>query len=288
MILLKILFLILFPKFIYELFNLIIARFMNYKVWNKLNDKFIIITGATDGIGKEIAILLAKKNKNLILFGRNENKMNLLIENIKKYNIKYYKILKDFSVEQNFNDLPQVPIGMLINNAGMSQEFPEFLEDEKNATKIIMINNLNLVKLTQKVLKIMKSDSYLINIGSTVSEFPCPLLSVYSASKAFVKQFSESLKEENLSKNIFTIHFSPNFVSTKMSRVKPSFFVPTAQVYANCLVNSIWQNNVVPFFPHLLQNTFLFFVPNRIIGIAMLHRGLMIRKKALDKKLKNQ
>ncbi|KRH93419.1 17 beta-hydroxysteroid dehydrogenase type 3 [Pseudoloma neurophilia] len=278
--------------FVFEISLVLISRMLNSVVWVNVGQRFVLITGSTDGIGKAIALKLAQKGKKLLLLGRNSEKLEAVrkeaLVHLKK---EEYVITAqyDFSTEQDFSNLPDVPIGMLINNAGLSSEHPEFIEEESNAIKMININNINLVKLTQNIIPKMAQDSYIINIGSGLASMETPLLAAYSATKAYVKHFSHSIYFELAHKKIFCQYVAPNLVSTKMTKVRSSFFTPTAETFADAFVKTIGSHyRISPYLPHTLQNIVLGLLPSNFIGTFFYGRNLKIRTKAIAKKLKEQ
>lgn len=279
-------------KVIFELTLVIVSRRVNNLVWTNIKDKYVFITGATDGIGKAIALKLAEMDQKLVLIGRNEQKLqetrNAIIKITKKEDF-CVTANYDFSEEQDFSNLPDLPIGMLINNAGVSSEHPEFIQDEKDAMKIIKVNNLNLVKLTQICVPKMGPNTYIINISSGLADNASPLLAAYAASKAFVKHFSRSIHYELIHRQIFCQYVSPNMVSSKMTKIRPSFFAPSAEDFASAFVCTIGSHyRVSPYLPHTLQNIMTSFIPSTLVGIFMYRSLLKTRTKAIEKKMKNQ
>lgn len=276
----------------YEITLVIISRCVNFLIWKNVGDKFVIISGATDGIGRAIALQLAKKGKKLLLLGRNPEKL----ANVQKEALVHLKkeencltAVYDFSTEQDFSQLPEIPIGILINNAGVSAEHPEFIEEETQSVQMINVNNLNLVKLTQACIPRMKEFSYIINIGSGFADLDTPLMASYSATKAFVKQFSRSIFLELAPKKIFVQYVAPNMVSTKMTKTRPTFFTPSAETFASAFVSTIGSHNTIsPYMPHTIQNLLLSFLPRIVFGPFVRNYMLKIRTAAISKKLKAQ
>lgn len=284
---LKLLTLLICFKVIYSNLKFGISRVLNSRVWKNIQGRWILITGATDGIGKEIALILARKKQNLIIMGRNSAKLEETCKEIQKHT-KCKIILKDFSVEQSFDDLFTDNIGMLINNVGVSSEHCKDFVDEDRISQIINVNNLNTIKLTQAVLRKMQKRSYIINLGSKVADFPSPLLSVYSASKKMIKSWSNSLSYELNHKFVHVEYVNLNFIATKMSKIrKANLFAPSPHDFAKSLLESIGTfNENTPYLFHLLANGFLFFIPSFVLGYVMLLRNSMVKEAALRKKSK--
>lgn len=168
-------------------------------------NKYVLITGASSGIGYEFAKIFARENYNLILTARSKNKLLRLKEDIiKDFNIDIVVIPKDLSKPEEAEILYKeirdmnLNVDVLINNAGFGtygifHETP--LEDE---IKMINLNIISLVKLTHLFLQEMKLSGRgnIINVASTAAFQPGPLMAVYYATKAFVLSFSEALANE--------------------------------------------------------------------------------------------
>lgn len=277
---------------------------MNYRVWKNLGNRSILITGATDGIGKAIALELSKRKKNIIILGRNSEKLEDVKSEIIKNGSNCVSFLCDLSKEQDFDFLKpeeQTPkdllnIGMLINNAGVSSEHPKYLIEDNRIDDIIKVNMLNLVKLTQKILQNMKN-GYVINIGSMLADTTSPLLSTYSASKSFLKSFSLSLNIEEAnritsSKKKINNHvelINTGLVCSKMSKVrKDNLFTPTSQNFAKSILETIGSlKENFPYLPHLFLYVLLSLIPKFIKGNGLYKINGITRNVALKKSKKN-
>jgi uncharacterized protein len=170
----------------------------------KLKDP-ILITGASSGIGYELANIFAKKGFSLILVARNKNKLETVTENLKKqYNVKIKMIIQDLSSEyaseKIFDQIKKenIEVNTLINNAGLGYcgLFPN-MPSEK-VSEIIKVNIQSLTKLTRLFSEDMISRGHgnILNIASTGAYQPGPYISVYYASKAYVLSFSYALRNE--------------------------------------------------------------------------------------------
>ncbi|WP_315787008.1 SDR family oxidoreductase [Fischerella sp. JS2] len=165
-----------------------------------------LITGASGGIGRAFAEELAAQNHNLVLVARSEDKLNELANQLnQKYQIQVDVISKDLTelgatnAVFEFTKEKGLTIDLLINNAGFG-DYGDFAEtDEERQIKIVQLNVLALVDLTHKFLPLMRQrgSGSIINVSSLAAFQPIPYLSVYSASKAFVRHFSEALWAEN-------------------------------------------------------------------------------------------
>ncbi|MGB3467868.1 MAG: SDR family oxidoreductase [Cyclobacteriaceae bacterium] len=168
-------------------------------------EKYILLTGASTGIGAEMAGILAGKGYNLILVARSLDKLTALKAALQdKSPIDVHVISKDLSVAGNAEKLYTeinsrgLEVNMHINNAGVGA-YGEFLEIPlAQELEMIQLNVSSLVALTKLYAKEMelRGGGKILNIASLLSFLPFPYYSVYSATKAFVLTFSETIAAE--------------------------------------------------------------------------------------------
>lgn len=178
--------------------------------------KRALITGASEGIGKEIAKVFAMHGYDLVIVARNNEKLDALKEELVSLNgIDVQIICIDLSDPTNpeklYRAMSHLQIDVLINNAGMGS-FGEFYKsDIEKEEKLIMLNVVSLVKLTHLYITDMarRNDGCIINIGSTASFQPGPLMANYYASKAYVLSFTEAVAEEMKNTNVKVIAYCP-------------------------------------------------------------------------------
>ncbi|BAI81068.1 short-chain dehydrogenase/reductase SDR [Deferribacter desulfuricans SSM1] len=135
-----------------------------------LKNKNILITGATDGIGKNLALRLAKKGHNLIIHGRNEEKLSRLKNDLEKYDIKVSIVLADFSNLKDtynaFTKLTNLSISILVNNAATFSKQLTFTKDGYELT--YQVNYLSHFLITHILLENLTSseEAKIINVSS--------------------------------------------------------------------------------------------------------------------------
>ena len=168
-------------------------------------DRYTLITGASSGIGYELAKLFAKDGKNLIIVSRNKDRLEQVkteIEN--KYGIRIEILPKDLSDPQAplkiFSELEKedIDVDVLVNNAGFGV-FGLFSEtDLQEEFEMIQLHISSLTHLTKLFLKKMLENKFgrILNVASLIGFLPVPLFSVYAASKAYTLHFSEALANE--------------------------------------------------------------------------------------------
>ena len=166
--------------------------------------KFALVTGATSGIGYELAKLLAKDGYNLFIVGREQETLSIVAKEFEKNGIRVISFQKDlFNENAPFEVYDEVKaqgitIDILINNAGHGQ-YGEFVDtDIKKELQIIQLNIGALVVLTKLFVKEMvnKGAGKILNLSSVASKSPGPWQSVYHGTKAFVQSFTEAVREE--------------------------------------------------------------------------------------------
>ena len=191
-----------------------------------LKDKTVIITGASRGIGRGIATVLANNGANVAFtYSKSENEANILINelNLSDSKIKAYR-----SNAANFNECEELvkkvvndfgTIDVLINNAGITKDNLLLRMTENDFDKVIEINLksvFNMVKASQRVFLKNKSGS-IINISSIVGVKGNAGQSNYAASKAGIIGFTKSIALELGSRNIRSNAIAPGFIETEMT-----------------------------------------------------------------------
>lgn len=195
----------------------------------KNTNKLALITGASAGIGKELAKIHAANNGDLVLLARRKDRLEEMKEELeKKYGIKVYTIAKDLSKRdaprEVYDELKKqnLSIDYLINNAGFSQVgyFQEI--DWKTQESIIMVNVMASVELTHLLLPemIKRKEGKILNVASSAAFAPGgPLQTMYFATKAFIVSFSRGLAGELDGTNISVTALCPGATATEFEKV---------------------------------------------------------------------
>lgn len=167
--------------------------------------KCALVTGATSGIGKEIAKLLAKDQYNLVIVARDQDELNNTANELKSESgIEVQTLAKDlFNRDAVFQVYDEVKaqgyeVDILVNDAAQGQ-YGLFVDNDLNRElDIIQLNIGAVVILTKLFLKDMvaRGDGKILNVASIAGKVPGPYQAVYHGTKAFVHSFSESIRSE--------------------------------------------------------------------------------------------
>lgn len=200
-----------------------------------------LITGASSGIGKEIAQIHAEQGGDLIVVARSESKLNALKKELEEnYKIKVFVIQKDLSKPEAPQEVYEqiknagLQVDYLINNAGFGG-LGKFNE-RALADDLTMINlNISaLTALTHYFLQdfVKRNEGKILNVSSTASLMPGPMQAVYYATKAYVTFFSNAIAEELRETNITVTNLMPGATETQFGKVsgmdKTAMFKNTA------------------------------------------------------------
>ncbi|WP_226659573.1 SDR family NAD(P)-dependent oxidoreductase [Pseudalkalibacillus hwajinpoensis] len=161
-----------------------------------------LITGASGGLGADLATLFAKDGSNLILVARSKDKLEKRAQELSAYGVQVDHIVCDLSkagaAEELFEQVKGRPIDYLVNNAGVGL-FGKFTETDLQTELDMLYLNINsLTHLTKLVVREMtvRGKGRILNVASTAAFQPGPLMAVYYASKAYVLSFSEAIENE--------------------------------------------------------------------------------------------
>lgn len=181
--------------------------------------EYVVITGASKGLGKRYALELAKRGEHLILIATPNTKLGELADWLRQqYGIEVVVFecdLTEWHIPDEISKLisDKYAVKGLINNAGIggSKQFDQ--ADAAYLDNIIMLNIRALTLLTRYLLPslLQSPNSFVLNVASMASFSPIPYKSIYPASKAFVYSFTRSLREElkDTSVSVAVVHPGP-------------------------------------------------------------------------------
>lgn len=190
---------------------------------------YTLITGASEGFGRALAIECASRKMNLILVALPDSKLHFLAETlIQKYAIDVIAIEKDLSIEENCEMLYKqveklkLPVNMLINNVGISSTM-FFSEGSINFYhKQVKLNVVTTTLLTSLFLDMLKTNkpSHILNVGSLSCFFYLAKKQVYGATKSYIYSFSKSLRGELSTEGVNVSVICPGGMNTNETIIK--------------------------------------------------------------------
>jgi short-subunit dehydrogenase len=197
-------------------------------MYRPLMKKTALVTGASAGLGAELAWLFAKDAHDVAVVARRRDKLEALASEIKtKHDVEIHIIAEDLgkpgAASRIVDELAKrgVQVEFLVNNAGFggSGQFVE--RDLARELEMIQVNIVALVELTHLLLPAMiaKKSGRVLNIGSTAGFVPGPFMAVYYASKAFVNSFTEALAVELAGTGVSATVSCPGATATEFAHV---------------------------------------------------------------------
>lgn len=194
----------------------------------ELENKVALVTGGSRGIGREIALELARNGANVVItYVNNEEKANEVIDEIKSMGVKALAIKADVSkksdvqrmiekVEEEFNS-----VDILVNNAGITKDNLLIRMKEEEWDEVMNVNLKGTFLCTKAVARMMMKKRYgkIINITSVVGITGNIGQGNYSASKAGIIGFTKSIARELASRGIRVNAIAPGFIETDMTEV---------------------------------------------------------------------
>jgi short-subunit dehydrogenase len=192
-----------------------------------MNKSFVLITGASSGIGLELAHVFAQKKHNLVLVARNSERLKTLAQSLSTEHgvtvvAESLDLTKPESPRQLFEMMQKqnFKIDTLVNNAGFgySGRFDKMPLDR--CLDMIQLNITALTELTRLFLPPMVAQGFgqILNVASTAAFQPGPLMSVYYATKSYVLSFSEAIAQELEGSGVTVVALCPGPTETEFAR----------------------------------------------------------------------
>jgi len=240
-----------------------------------------LITGASSGIGKNLAYVLASKNIDLVLVARNKEELEKIKENVK---VDVKVISMDLQVSKNvyklYEETKDLDIDILINNAGFGL-FGKFFEtDLDRELEMIDLNIKAYHILTKLFLKdfITKDSGYILNVCSSAGFMAGPRLSTYYATKNYVTKLTMAINEElrQEKSNVVVCALCPGPVNTNFNKVaKGNFSIDevSPKMVAEYAVKKMFQKKMI-IVPTLKMKLAIFgnrLIPHRLSLIIAYH-----------------
>lgn len=265
-----------------------------------------IVTGASDGIGKEFALQLAAKGFNLVLVSRTQSKLDTLAAELeKKHNVRTAVVAMDFAANRDADyatlatTIRDLDVSILINNVGQSHSIPvPFVETPAAEMRdIITINCTGTLRVTQLVapLLIKRKSGLILTMASFGGILPTPLLATYSGSKAFLQHWSTALAAELAPSGVHVQLVQSYLVTSAMSKIRrASAAIPTPKAFVRAALGRIGRsggaqgiaNTSTPYWAHGIMHWALLTFTGTMGGLVVGYNKKMhvdIRKRALRK-----
>lgn len=240
-----------------------------------------LITGASNGIGRDIAIILSRMGYDLILVSRNEQKLRALKSGLKtKVKIISLDLSNPDACYELYNSTRGKDIDILINNAGYGV-FGSFLSTDLDTELNMLDLNIKAVHiLTKLYLKdfVAKDKGYIMNVSSLAGFLSGPLLSAYYGSKSYVLRLTQALNEElrQIGSNVHICALCPGPVDTGFnSRAGVRFSVKplNSRYVASYAIRQMFNNHMV-IIPGFSGKAMVFlsrFAPTRLMLFICYH-----------------
>jgi hypothetical protein len=205
----------------------------------KLEGCTTLITGASAGIGRELARQLANRARTLVLIARREQRLNELRDELRnrnaQLNVQVHAV--DLCEKAQIDgliawlDQNRIEIDFLINNAGLGDYGSVATSDIERDNRIIQVNVTALTLLTRRLVPqmISRRRGAILNVSSSAGFLPIPGMNVYAASKAFVNSFTEALRAEVRGTGVSVTALCPGPVHTEFGDAakRPGSEAPT-------------------------------------------------------------
>ena len=231
--------------------------------------KWAIVTGSTSGIGKCFSEHFASIGMSVLVISRNEDRLHAQATEIhERFKVDCDYLVYDFSGPQDgpiknefYKRLSKKcdlmsqdgGVGILVNNVGIANEIPKKLEEftDDDITSMINCNVHSLLWMTRTVLSFMKKkgNGCIISISSGSSNYCAPWLAIYSATKAFMTQFTRSMHVENWNTGVDFLVVTPFYVVSNLyKRSSGTILAPMPDVLVRgtlCQIGKryIWQGH---------------------------------------------
>ncbi|EGR30263.1 short chain dehydrogenase reductase family protein, putative [Ichthyophthirius multifiliis] len=205
---------------------------------NEKKDAWALITGSSEGIGKEWAIQLSQKGFNIILISRSYDKLESVSKCLNPL-VKFKIITQDFtkSNEDNFfenllKQLSDFEISIIVNNVGVI-DIQEYTDIPENLIR----SHITVIKQKKYDIIKKKRKAQIISMSSYAQEYPNPYYNIYSSSKAFIQYLFTSLKHSKHNNHVQFTTFRPFYIKTAMVNYKSLPFTITPQFFIKSCIN---------------------------------------------------
>ncbi len=194
----------------------------------KLDGQRALVTGASSGIGDQLARQLAAKGANLVITARREARLEALADELREqYRVEVTVIPLDLSEPTapaqlwDATEGQDRPVDILINNAGFGDQRPFVDIPWERSLEQLQVNVVSLTELAYRFIRSMKKRGagHVLNVSSIGAYLPCPQFATYAAGKAYVRNFTEALAYELKGTGVRACCLCPGGTATEFSEV---------------------------------------------------------------------
>jgi short-subunit dehydrogenase len=188
-----------------------------------------LITGASAGIGRELARQLSERAASLVLVARRIDRLEEMRAELQQRNPNLQIQIRsvDLADEASFDafcewiERERIAVDFLINNAGLGDAGTVATSEPGRVREMILVNVLALTHLTRRLLPLLiaQNQSAILNVSSSAGFLPLPTTAIYAATKAYVTSFSEALRAELLGTGVTVTTLCPGPVHTEFAKV---------------------------------------------------------------------
>jgi short-subunit dehydrogenase len=185
-------------------------------------DRPVVVTGASRGIGRALALALAERRRDLLLCARSAGDLEAVAGEARSRGVEVRAVPCDLATVEGREELVRAcpaQLGGLVNNAGFGTAGEFASQDRGREREMVRLNVEAVVDLTHALLPRLPGGSFIVNVSSTAGFQPVPLFATYAATKAFVLSFSEALAEELAREGIHVMALCPGVTVTDFQRV---------------------------------------------------------------------
>jgi short-subunit dehydrogenase len=193
-----------------------------------LETGWVVVTGASSGLGREFALALAARGHPVLAVARRGERLSALADEVRAHGGELEPLVADLSTAVGIDALlarvAELDVELLVNNAGVATYGSFASLSPERERELVRLNVEAIVALTRGLLPSMlaRGRGGVINVASQMAFQPMPYFATYAASKAFVLSFSEALSEELRGTGVRVTAVAPGFVTTEFSNVAGS------------------------------------------------------------------
>ena len=283
-------------KFIYENY---VAK-ANLKQYLRTGS-WAVVTGASEGIGRALAVELAKNGFNVCVIARTKSKLDDVVVEIQQQKTKGLAVEFDFgagtaaSYKKLFDELDRLDLSVLVNNVGINYEYANYFDevDVETDLRILKVNCESQLQMTKYFLRRLagKKGGAIVNLSSFTATAPAPMLATYAGTKCFNRGFSDAIAFEVKQRGIDVLTVMPNLVISRMTTgastkaPKPSFLKVSASSMARQTLKKLGVSlETAGHVNHVIIEAVTGLLPTSLLGGQILKMHKDVKRRAERKK----